>query len=73
MSVPVRAGEQVSSDDHHQMSLAGLGMSRQRRVCLEEYPYYVTYPIMHVMLPTPLKHNDRQALVYTYYGHYSHE
>ena len=40
--------EQVSSDDH-QMSLAGGG-----RVCRGgSTPYYVTYPMMHVMSSTP--------------------
>ena len=30
---------------------------------MEEYLYHVTYPIMDVMLPTPLEQNDRQAPV----------
>ena len=56
--------EQVSSD-HHQMSLAG----RSPQVSspewgtppdlLGEVPYHVTYPMIHLMLPTPPP--DRQT------------
>ena len=39
--------EQVSSDDHD-ISLAGV-----LRTSGGDTPYHVTYPMMHMMLPTP--------------------
>ena len=45
----------VSSDDH-QMSVVGgvLGGQVSRGICLRGLPYHVIYPMMHVMLPTPV-------------------
>ena len=50
--------EQVSNDDH-QKSLAGGRVCPGGRVCTEGVPpYHVTYPMMHVMLPTPCEQTD---------------
>ena len=58
--------EEVCSDDH-QMSVAG-GEGGIQVPCLGGTPYHVTYPMIHVMLPTcPSRgQNDGQTPVKTF-------
>ena len=57
----VNTFEQVSSDDN-QMSVAGVTPGSD----VQGVPYHVTFPMMHVMSPTPSsEQNDRQLPVKT--------